>query len=308
MKKAAKAAANSGAPPTEEPEEEGCIIDNLLKEIRSGTTLRPAQKRQTQRAPQLSGKDLEQLKKIAASVVDDSAHQLAEGVGPGVSSVDVQSAATSEAAIEKPHPPAEKPHPLAEKPHPPAEKPHPPTEGSVPAVNGNEPTLQDKAKTVVVNGNEPSPEVSEKVNDKPPLEGVAMETVVVNGNDPSQKAAPNEPTVAKETTKHQPSSDVPPDPPVVNGNDAPLEVAPPTNKPEGSEGATRMEGTEEREREREGEELERSLSPLERMLRSSCSPERDASSGGQVSHSGDENEGGGEMGRLWEGMGGYGRG
>ena len=57
------------APPAEE---EGCVIDNLLKEIRSGTTLRPTNRKTVRRAPQLSAEELVRLKKIAATVVDTS--------------------------------------------------------------------------------------------------------------------------------------------------------------------------------------------------------------------------------------------
>lgn len=47
------------------PEEEGNIIDNLLKEIRTGTTLRATQRKATIRRPQLNQKELDRLKKVA---------------------------------------------------------------------------------------------------------------------------------------------------------------------------------------------------------------------------------------------------
>lgn len=77
---AEKKAASKGQAAAPPEEEEGCVIDNLLKEIRSGTTLRPTQRKPTHRAPQLSAKELEHLKKIAAQVVDGSS-TLQDAVG-----------------------------------------------------------------------------------------------------------------------------------------------------------------------------------------------------------------------------------
>ena len=292
--KAAAAAAAGGAEPHPLPEEEGegCIIDNLLKEIRSGTTLRPTQRRGTQRAPQLSGKDLERLKKITASVVDSSTHQSAEemkgagsGVGGAASEVGVSSggaqATAGGDAVDKPH-----------------SKPHPPVEATVPVVNGNEPTLETVPKaTTVVNGNQPTHEVSSGhqqqqqsvANGDQPLVGDAVtvanglpsqdilaKTTVVNGNASE--------CVAKETAKDSPSPDtiVAMETPVSNGNEPSLEVAPSAGSGElepqvlaaAVDGVGKVAG-EEREGEREGDESERPLSPLERRLRASCSPERD---------------------------------
>lgn len=64
-KLAAKGAAPTAEP--EEPKEETCIIDNLLKEIRAGTTLKPTGQnsvRQRRRASQLKKGDLQKLNEI----------------------------------------------------------------------------------------------------------------------------------------------------------------------------------------------------------------------------------------------------
>ena len=61
------------------PPEEGCVIDNLLKEIRSGTTLRATARRSTHRGPQLTPAELQRLKKIAAHVADSSEQKLESG-------------------------------------------------------------------------------------------------------------------------------------------------------------------------------------------------------------------------------------
>ena len=64
-KLAAKGATPAAEP--EEPKEETCIIDNLLKEIRAGTTLKPTGKgsvRQRRRASQLKKGDLQKLNQI----------------------------------------------------------------------------------------------------------------------------------------------------------------------------------------------------------------------------------------------------
>ena len=70
--KKAAAKGQSAAAAAPEEEEEGCVIDNLLKEIRSGTTLRTTKRKSTRRAPQLSTKELEKLKKIAVHVIDNA--------------------------------------------------------------------------------------------------------------------------------------------------------------------------------------------------------------------------------------------
>ena len=66
-KLAAKGAAPAAAAEPEEPKEETCIIDNLLKEIRAGTTLKSTGQgsvRQRRRTSQLNKGDLQKLNQI----------------------------------------------------------------------------------------------------------------------------------------------------------------------------------------------------------------------------------------------------
>ena len=51
-----------------EPEEGTCVIDNLLKEIRSGTTLRKTNRKSIHHGPKLSPQEMEKLKRIASQV------------------------------------------------------------------------------------------------------------------------------------------------------------------------------------------------------------------------------------------------
>ena len=256
-KKAAKAAAAGEAPEQQPVEEEGCIIDNLLKEIRSGTTLRPMQRKPTVRAPKLSAKDMEQLKKMASTVVDSSAPQ----TSPAPQLAEKTNQSTEETTpgggweggrIQENGVSCEdeqKPHPLAEA-------------RAIPVVNGNNPTLEVVAKeTVVANGDRPS----ETVVSKKPPQHVAKDTLVVNGNEHSHE-------VVMETTevkrKAPPPEAVSTETPVVNGNEPSVEVAPTAVsevvKGKGEGGVRRRV------------EMERPLSPLERRLGASCSPVRDS--------------------------------
>ena len=250
-KKAAKlAAAGASGGSQQEPVEEegeGCIIDNLLKEIRSGTTLRPTQRKATVRAPKLSSKELEQLKKTIAAVGDSSAPQLAEtakeGEGAKVNGDEggVQPVAT-----------------------PTAQKPHPLTEARRPVVNGDESTAEVvSTETTVTSDNMPSLDV-------------AKETTVVNGNGHLHEVVTETTEVKSKTAP--PTGTVSTETPVVNGNEPSLEVAPPTTRSEVTKKEENGSGEGERGREREEggrREAERSLSPLERRLRTSCSPDRD---------------------------------
>ena len=75
---AEKRAAAKGQAAVPEEEQEGCVIDNLLKEIRSGTTLRPTNRKSVHRPPQLTATELQRLKKIAAQVVEDESERKEE--------------------------------------------------------------------------------------------------------------------------------------------------------------------------------------------------------------------------------------
>ena len=69
--KRAAAKGNKPDSPPSEPED-GCIIDNLLKEIKSGTTLRSTNRKTVRRTPKLSADELSKLKKKMAAHVSES--------------------------------------------------------------------------------------------------------------------------------------------------------------------------------------------------------------------------------------------
>ena len=67
-KKKERGAGKKVGPVVVEPEEGTCVIDNLLKEIRSGTTLRKTNRKSIHHGPKLGAQELEKLKRIASQV------------------------------------------------------------------------------------------------------------------------------------------------------------------------------------------------------------------------------------------------
>lgn len=236
-------------PPSPLSFSEGCVIDNLLKEIRSGTTLRTTKRKSTHRAPKLSAKELERLKKIAAHVVDSSAPKSSDdGEGDSWGQVEVK---TKETVVDE-HVPSVEGGPLltngmSQNVESLVDKPQPLTESTTqpPVVNGNEPQLESGSlatNTVpIVNGNT-----------------MTEEHLVAHGDTPQAAVTRSEDDVEI--------------PPVVNGNDLVIssEERSKVKQNDGEqEGALKREGEGEGEGTRDG-----SLSPIEIHLRAN-SPHQD---------------------------------
>ena len=158
------------------------MIDNLLKEIRSGTTLRPTQRKSVRRVPQLSGKDLEQFKQIAASVVENAATPPVQPVEGDRGGGAENTSASGDKSEQIASPPRDKSEQIASPPQDKiASSPEDISEKIVngPSVKGNSSLSNGTPTAVGKSGDKPHPlNESHKPHPpnvvvKPSLEGVA---------------------------------------------------------------------------------------------------------------------------------------
>lgn len=200
-KAAAKGQAGVSVVPPEE--EEGCVIDNLLKEIRSGTTLRPTQRKSTHRAPQLSAKELERLKKIAAQVVDGSStlqdavgeeskggadRREGEGEGERRDKEEAKSNGIEEKVVTKPAASSFEGGPLINGAgESSVDKPHPPTE----SPKSSDPDVPVVMETAVDKPHPPTESAKSSDPDVP----VGTETAVNKPHPPTESPKSSDPAV-----------------------------------------------------------------------------------------------------------------